>query len=94
MYVFSSSTYLCNLMWLHNTGYFINPSRISDLCGTVAGMVMPGREHVNRGTDTPSFCLILQVLDVSTLGDTANVNPVIKFLLQTLQLCWNFMYHS
>ena len=24
-------------------------------------------EHVNRGTDTPSFCLTLQLLDMSTL---------------------------
>ena len=34
------------------------------------------REHVNRGRDTPSFCPILQVLDMSTLGDSADVNPV------------------
>ena len=33
-------------------------------------------EHVNRGRDTPSFCPILQVLDMSTLGDVADVNPV------------------
>jgi hypothetical protein len=32
--------------------------------------------------ETPSF---LQVLDMSTLGDTADVNPVIKFLPHTLQ---------
>ena len=37
-------------------------------------------EHVNRGRDTPSFCPTLQVLDMSTLGDAADVNPVIKFL--------------
>ena len=37
-------------------------------------------EHVNRGRDTPSFCPTLQVLDTSTLGDAADVNPVIKFL--------------
>jgi hypothetical protein len=42
-------------------------------------------EHVNRGKDTPSFCLTLQVLHMSTLGDSADVNPVIKFLLHTLQ---------
>ena len=28
-------------------------------------------EHVNRGTDTPSFCPTLQVLDNSTFGDAA-----------------------
>jgi len=33
--------------------------------------------------DTPSFCPTLQVLDMSTLGDTADVNPVIKFLSHT-----------
>jgi len=41
-------------------------------------------EHVNRGRDTPSFCHTLQVLDTSTLGDAADVNPVIKFLPHTL----------
>jgi hypothetical protein len=42
-------------------------------------------EHVNRGRDTPSFCPTLQLLDMSTPGDEADVNPVIKFLLHTLQ---------
>jgi hypothetical protein len=41
-------------------------------------------EHVNRGRDTPSFCPKLQVLDMSTLGDAADVNPVIKFLPHTV----------
>jgi hypothetical protein len=41
-------------------------------------------EHVNRGRDTPSFCPTLQVLDMSTLGDAADVNPVIKFLPRDL----------
>jgi hypothetical protein len=31
-------------------------------------------EHVNRGIDTPSLCPTLQVLDISTLGDAADVN--------------------
>jgi hypothetical protein len=31
------------------------------------------REHVNRGRDTPSLCATLQVLDMSTLGDAADV---------------------
>jgi hypothetical protein len=30
-------------------------------------------EHVNRGRDTPSLCPTLQVLDMSTLGDAADV---------------------
>jgi hypothetical protein len=41
-------------------------------------------EHVNRGTDTPSFCPTLQVLDMSTIGDTADVNPVTEFLPHTV----------
>ena len=40
-------------------------------------------EHVNRGRDTPSFCPTLQMLDMSILGDAADVNPVIKFLPHT-----------
>jgi hypothetical protein len=42
-------------------------------------------EHVNRGTDTPSFLSTLQVLDMSTLGDAADVNPVINILPHTVQ---------
>jgi hypothetical protein len=30
-------------------------------------------EHVNRGTDTPTFCPTLQMLDMCTLGDAADV---------------------
>ena len=45
------------------------------------------REHVNRGRDTPNFCPTLQVLDMSTLGDAADINPVIKFLPHTLHVC-------
>ena len=44
-------------------------------------------EHVNRGRDTPIFCPTLQVLDMSTLGDAAGVNPIIKFLPRTLHVC-------
>ena len=40
-------------------------------------------EHVNRGRHTPSFCPTLQVLDMSIVGDAADVNPVIKFLPHT-----------
>ena len=40
-------------------------------------------EHVNRGRGTPSFCPTLQVLDMSTLGDVEDVNPVIKLLPHT-----------
>jgi hypothetical protein len=41
-------------------------------------------ERVNRGRDTPNFCPTLQVLDMSTLGDAVDVNPVIKFLPRDL----------
>jgi hypothetical protein len=34
--------------------------------------------------ETPSFCPNLQVLDMSTFGDAADVNPVIKFLPRDL----------
>jgi hypothetical protein len=44
-------------------------------------------EYDNRGRDTPSFCPTLQVLDMPTLGDAADVNPVIKFLPHTLHVC-------
>ena len=40
-------------------------------------------KHVNRGRDTPSFCPTLQVLNMSTLGDAADVKHVIKFLPHT-----------
>ena len=47
-------------------------------------------EHVNRGRDTPSFFPTLQVLDMSTLGDAADVNPVIKFLPHSaMHVCGN-----
>ena len=49
------------------------PLRYSSRYGHAEG------EHVNRGRDTPSFCPTLQVLDMYTLGDAADVNPVIKF---------------
>jgi hypothetical protein len=41
-------------------------------------------EPVNRGRDIPSFCPNLQLLDMSILGDVADVNPVIKFLPHTV----------
>ena len=44
-------------------------------------------KHVNRRRETPSFCRTLQVLDMPTLGDAADVNPVIKFLPHTCNVC-------
>jgi hypothetical protein len=43
-------------------------------------------ERVNRGRDTPNFCPTLRELDMSTLGDAADVNPVIKFLPHTCNI--------
>ena len=43
-------------------------------------------KQVNRGRNTPIFCPTLQVLDISTLGDAADVNPVIKFLPHALHV--------
>ena len=47
---------------------------------------MPKGSMLTEG-DTPSICPTLQVLDMSTLGDAADVNPVIKFLTHTLHVC-------
>ena len=44
-------------------------------------------EHVNRGRDTPIFWPTLQVLDMSTLGDAADVNTLIQFLPHTCNVC-------
>jgi hypothetical protein len=57
-------------------------------------------KHINRGRDNPRFCPTLRVLDTSTLGDAADVNPIIKFLQHTVYhvaqrhvqfiiKCWN-----
>ena len=40
-------------------------------------------KRVNRGRDTPSFCPTLQVLDMFTLGDASDVNPVMKCVAGT-----------
>ena len=50
-------------------------------------MVTPKGKHVNRGRDTPSFCPTFQVIDMSTLGDSTDVNPVIRFLPHTCNVC-------
>jgi hypothetical protein len=38
-----------------------------------------------EGETLPSFCATLQVLDMSTFGDAADVNPVIRFQPHMLQ---------
>ena len=62
---------------IHKSLRDFRPLRYSSWDGHAEG------EHVNRGRDTPSFCPTLQVLDMSTLGDAAYVNLVIKFLPHT-----------
>jgi hypothetical protein len=60
---------------IHNSLRDFRPLRYSSRDGHAEG------EHVNkereRERETPSFCPTLQVLEMSTLGDAANVNPVI-----------------
>jgi hypothetical protein len=64
---------------IHKSLRDFRPLRYSSRNGHAEG------EHVNRGRDTPSFCPTLQVPDMCTLGDAADVNPVIKFLRHALQ---------
>jgi hypothetical protein len=59
---------------IHKSLQDFRPLRYSSRYGHTEG------ENLNRGRDTPSFCPTLQLLDMSTLGDAADVNPVIKFL--------------
>ena len=68
---------------IHKSLRDFRPLRYSSRDGHAEG------EHVNRERerDTPSFCPTLQVLDMSTLGDAADVNPVIKCLPHTLHVC-------
>ena len=65
---------------IHKSPRDFRPLRYSSRDGHAEG------EHVNRGRYTPSFCPTLQVLDMSTLGDAAYVNLVIKFLPHTLHV--------
>ena len=58
---------------------YFRPLRYSSRDGHAEG------EHVNRGRDTSSFCPTLQVLGMSTLGEAADINPVMKFQQHTLQ---------
>jgi len=66
---------------IHKSLRDFRPLRYSSRDGHAEG------EHVNRGSDTPSLCLTLQVLDISTLGDAADVDRIIKFLPHTLHVC-------
>ena len=55
-------------------GKFIRLSVISDLCGTVAGMVTSKGNMSTEGETLPSFCPTLRVLDMSTPREAADVN--------------------
>jgi hypothetical protein len=52
---------------IHKSLQDFRPLRYSNRDGDAEG------EHVNRGRDTPIFCATLRVLDMSTLGDAADV---------------------
>jgi hypothetical protein len=52
---------------IHKSLRDFRPLRYSNRDGNAEGV------HVNRGRDTPSFCPTLQMLDMSTLGDAADV---------------------
>jgi hypothetical protein len=65
--------------YIHKSLQEFRPLRYSSLDGHAE------EEHVNRGRYIPSFCPTARVLDMSTLGDEADVTPLIKFLPHTLQ---------
>ena len=68
------------------TGLFVSPSGISELdCATTKIDTAERSISTERERDTPSFCPTLQVFDMCTLGDAADVNPVIKILRHALQ---------
>jgi hypothetical protein len=66
--------YIYTYRVIHKSLRDFRPLRYSSRDGHAEG------EHVNRGRNTPGFFPTLQVLDMSNIGDAANVNPVIKFL--------------
>ena len=66
---------------IHKSLRDFRPLRYSGRDGNAEG------ERINRGRDTPIFCPTLQVLDMCTLGDAADISPVIKFLPHTLHVC-------
>ena len=72
-----SVSYIYIYRVIHKSLRDFRPLRYSSRDGHTEG------GHVNRGRDTPSFCPNLQVLDMSTLGEAAVVNNVIKFLPHT-----------
>jgi hypothetical protein len=77
--------YLCLLSSTINTELFISPSGISDPCSTVAGMVTPKGSMSIEGETLQLSVLPYRCSIMCTLGDAADVNPVIKFLRHALQ---------
>ena len=73
---------------IHQSLRDFRPLRYSSRDGHAEG------EHVNRGRDIPSFCPSLQVLDMSTLGDAADVNPVIKFMPKACNIVGCALHHK
>ena len=66
---------------IHKSLLDFRPLRYSSRDGHAGG------EHFKRGRDTPIFCPTLQLLGMSTLGDAADVNPVIKELDYRVDIC-------
>jgi hypothetical protein len=66
---------------IHKSLRDFRPLRYSSRDGHAEG------EYVNRGIDTPIFYPTLQVLDMSTLGEAADVNPIIKLLPHKFSVC-------
>ena len=62
---------------IHKSLRDFRPLRYSSRDGHAEG------EHFGGGRNIPSFSPTFHVLDMSTLGDAADVNPVIKFLSHT-----------
>jgi hypothetical protein len=73
---------------IHKSLRHFRPLRYSSRDGHAEG------EHVNRGRDTPSFCPTLQVLDMSTLGDTKKRGDILYLLICSFQLCLSWLLHS
>jgi hypothetical protein len=51
-------------------------------------------EHFNRGRDIPSFCPALQVLNMSTFGDVADVTIDSVFANSKIQNAFLFPVHT
>ena len=90
-----------------STGLFISPSRISDPCGTVPGMITPNGSMSTEGETLqvsvlPYRCSIFVdfwglLTNVSRTRSTVLADGPgrpLHFAVHRQPLCWNFMYHS